>query len=117
MSSALTGRLAAEEPGRSRRLVDLIFRAREFGIIAVLAIFVGVTTAIQPRFLDDQNIKFVLLNTTIFALLASIDEAIGLKSLVSSGYTLNTAVLKPRAFRYFWMPVTIGSLNGVVIAA
>jgi rhamnose transport system permease protein len=50
--------------------VDLVFRVREFGIVAVLIAFVAVTTAIEPRFLNDQNIKFVLSNTTIFALLA-----------------------------------------------
>ncbi|HTW99619.1 MAG TPA: ABC transporter permease, partial [Acidimicrobiales bacterium] len=37
---------------------------------AVLVIFVAATAAIQPRFLDDANIKFTLLNGTIFAFLA-----------------------------------------------
>jgi rhamnose transport system permease protein len=54
----------------SRQLVDLIFTVREFGIVAVLIVFVAVTTSIQPRFLNDQNIKFILSNTTIYALLA-----------------------------------------------
>ncbi|HXW81860.1 MAG TPA: ABC transporter permease [Acidimicrobiales bacterium] len=54
----------------SRRLVELIFRIREFGIIAVLLLFVAVTASIQPRFVNSQNIKFVFSNATIFALLA-----------------------------------------------
>jgi rhamnose transport system permease protein len=61
---------SGDAPSSSRRLVDLIFRVREFGIIAVLAIFVAVTASIQPRFVDSQNIKFILTNATIFALLA-----------------------------------------------
>jgi len=33
-------------------------------------VFVAVTAAVQPRFLDLANIKFVLINATVFALLA-----------------------------------------------
>ncbi|HXW46492.1 MAG TPA: ABC transporter permease [Streptosporangiaceae bacterium] len=54
----------------SRRLTERVFRIRESGIIAVLVVFVAVTTIIEPRFLSQQNIHFVLINTTIFALLA-----------------------------------------------
>jgi rhamnose transport system permease protein len=71
MSTAL-GTVGSErdEASSSRRLVDVIFRAREFGIIAVLIVFVAVTAAIQPRFVDSQNIKFIFSNANIFALLA-----------------------------------------------
>ena len=54
----------------SQQLVDVVFRVREFGIVAVLLVFVAVTTAVQPRFINDQNIKFILSDTTIYALLA-----------------------------------------------
>ena len=57
-------------PGGSRRLTERVFRVREFGIIAVLVVFVGITAAIQPRFLNLQNIQFVLVDATIFAFLA-----------------------------------------------
>ena len=57
------------DPG-SRRLTERVFRVRESGILAVLVVFAAITTAIQPRFLDSQNIQFVLINTTVFALLA-----------------------------------------------
>jgi rhamnose transport system permease protein len=60
----------ARPDASSRRLTERVFRIRESGIIAVLIVFVAVTTAIQPRFLDAQNIQFVLINTTVFALLA-----------------------------------------------
>ena len=54
----------------SRRLTERVFRIRESGIIVVLVAFVAVTASIQPRFLNQQNIQFVLINTTVFALLA-----------------------------------------------
>jgi rhamnose transport system permease protein len=54
----------------ARRLVDLVFRLREFGIVAVLALLVLVTASIEPRFLNLSNIQFILIDATIFALLA-----------------------------------------------
>jgi len=57
-------------PAGSRRLAERVFRIREFGIVAVLIVFVAVTAAIQPRFLNSSNIQFVLVDATIYALLA-----------------------------------------------
>ena len=73
MSITVTAR--PEPPGpqarvSSRRLTERVFRIRESGIIVVLAMFVGVTAAIQPRFVGSQEIGFILANTTVFALLA-----------------------------------------------
>jgi rhamnose transport system permease protein len=91
----------AGEPARSgsRRLTDRVFRIRESGIIAVLVVFVAVTASIQPRFLSSGNIQFILVNTTVFALLAlgetmvvisrnvdlSIGSVLGLSAYVSAG--------------------------------
>jgi rhamnose transport system permease protein len=61
---------AARPDGSSRRLTERVFRIRESGILAVLVVFVLVTAVVQPRFVDQQNIKFILVNTTVFALLA-----------------------------------------------
>ena len=61
---------AAVIPDDPRRLVDLVFRVREFGIVAVLALLVIVTASIEPRFVDLTNIQFILVDSTIFALLA-----------------------------------------------
>jgi rhamnose transport system permease protein len=58
------------ESASARRLVDLVLRLREFGIVAVLALLVLITALIQPRFLDLSNIQFILIDATIFALLA-----------------------------------------------
>jgi rhamnose transport system permease protein len=83
----------------SRRLTDRVFRIRESGIIAVLVVFVAVTASVQPRFLSSGNIQFILVNTTVFALLAlgetmvvvsrnvdlSIGSVLGLSAYVSAG--------------------------------
>jgi rhamnose transport system permease protein len=64
------GSAAAAASTGAGRLVDLVFRIREFGIVAVLALLVIVTTTIQPRFLSMQEFRFVTINTTVYALLA-----------------------------------------------
>jgi rhamnose transport system permease protein len=101
MRTALSpGGAAASQlaPSGSRRLTERIFRIRESGIIAVLLVFAGVTTAVQPRFLNSSGITFILVNTTVFALLAlgetmvvisrnvdlSIGSVLGLSAYVSS---------------------------------
>ena len=55
---------------RASVLAERVFRIRESGIVVVLAVFVLVTTLVQPRFLDASNIQFILVDTTVFALLA-----------------------------------------------
>jgi rhamnose transport system permease protein len=104
MTTTVTGRAPAAgggtpAAGGSRRLTERVFRIRESGIIAVFAVFVGVTTAIQPSFLNEQNISFLLINTTVFALLAlgetmvvvsrnvdlSIGSVLGLSAYVCGG--------------------------------
>jgi rhamnose transport system permease protein len=57
-------------PASPRRLVDFVLRARTFGIIAVLALFVAITAAIQSRFVDASNIQFILSQTSLYALIA-----------------------------------------------
>ena len=54
----------------SRRLTERVFRIRESGIIVVLIVFVAITVSIEPRFASQQEVHFILANTTIFALLA-----------------------------------------------
>jgi rhamnose transport system permease protein len=54
----------------SRRLTERVSRFRESGIIAVLALFVLITSLIQPRFASSSNIQFVLVNTAVYALVA-----------------------------------------------
>ncbi len=60
----------AASSGSPRRLVEIVSRTRELGIIAVLALLVVITSVVQPNFLRIQNIQFILLDTTLLALLA-----------------------------------------------
>jgi rhamnose transport system permease protein len=64
-----TGPSGAAPDISSRRLTERVFRVRESGILGVLVLFVLVTTLVQHRFLDSSNIQFILVNTTVFALL------------------------------------------------
>ena len=82
----------------STRLVDWVLRARTFGILAVMALFVIVTTAIESRFVSTNNIQFILTQTSLYALLAvgeamviitrnvdlSIGSIVGLSAYVSA---------------------------------
>jgi rhamnose transport system permease protein len=74
VSTALTERQGppsgAPAGSTSRKLTERVFRIRESGILVVLVVFVAVTASIQPRFIDQANIQFLLSNTTVYALLA-----------------------------------------------
>jgi rhamnose transport system permease protein len=118
---------------RSERLTARVFRIRESGIIAVLLLFVAVTSAVQPRFLSSSNIQFVLVNTTVFALLAlgetmvvvsrnvdlSVGSVLGLSAYVSSslfgsvhGISVPVVFLAGLA-----IGLVCGAANGLLVAA
>ena len=81
-----------------RSLVDFVLRARTFGIVGILALFVLVTTLIQPNFLSGSNIRFILSDATLYALVAigetfvvltrnvdlSVGSVVGLSAYVSA---------------------------------
>ena len=60
-----------------RRLVDFVLRARTFGIIAVLGVLVLITALIQSRFVGGGEIRFILSQTALYALVA-VGEAMGI---------------------------------------
>ncbi|MEU3186230.1 ABC transporter permease [Streptomyces sp. NPDC006923] len=60
----------ARDGGSARSLVDTVFRAREISIGGALALLVLGTWISNPRFLDDQGVKDLLLNASILVLLA-----------------------------------------------
>src|SRR5262249_43564002 len=82
----------------ARTLVDLVLRARTFGIVVILALFVLVTWLIEPRFLSASNIQFILGDTAVYALVAigetfvviscnvdlSVGSVVGLSAYVSA---------------------------------
>jgi rhamnose transport system permease protein len=54
----------------ARQVAELVFRARELSLVAVLAVIVIATTADNSRFLNSQNLRDIGLNVAIVALLA-----------------------------------------------
>ena len=52
------------------RTVGRIFVSREFSVFAALAVLIIVTASVNPRFLAAQGVKDLLLNSTIFVIMA-----------------------------------------------
>jgi rhamnose transport system permease protein len=135
MTSTVTERAgsAGAAPGSgSRRLTERVFRIRESGIIAVFLVFVGVTTAIHPEFLNQQNIQFLLANTVVYALLAlgetmvvisrnvdlSIGSVLGLSAYVSAGlFKPHPGIPIPVVFLVgLGIGLACGMANGLMVA-
>ena len=124
---------AGAPPGSgSRRLTERVFRIREFGIIAVLLVFVVITTSIEPSFLNQQNLQFLLINTTVYALLAlgetmvvvsrnvdlSIGSILGLSAYVSaSTFGHHPGIPIPLVFLIgLGIGLACGMANGFMVA-
>jgi rhamnose transport system permease protein len=135
MSATVTERREPSGPPAkvsSRRLTDRVFRIRESGIIVVLAMFVGVTAAIQPRFIGSQEIEFILANTTVFALLAlgetmvvisrnvdlSIGSVLGLSAYLSASlFGSHPGIPIPVVFLTgFGIGLACGVANGLMVS-
>jgi rhamnose transport system permease protein len=96
--STATPATPAGDLANPSRIVDFVLRARTFGIIAVLAVLVAITALIQSRFVDGANIRFILTQTTLYALVAvgeamviltrnvdlSVGSVVGLSAYVSA---------------------------------
>jgi len=135
MSAALTER---QDPSStpagtsSRKLTERVFRIRESGIIAVLVVFVAIMASIQPRFIDQANIQFVLSNTTVFALLAlgetmvvisrnvdlSVGSVLGLSAYVSTSlFGQSPGIPVPVVFLVgLGIGLACGVANGLMVA-
>jgi rhamnose transport system permease protein len=109
-----------------RNLVDFVLRARTFGILGILALFVLVTTLVQPSFLSRSNIRFVLADTTLYALVAigetfvvltrnvdlSVGSVVGLSAYVSANmFQAHHGLAIPVVFA---VGIAIGLACGVV---
>src|SRR5580693_1491446 len=135
MTTTVTDRRepAGAPPGSgSRRLAERVFRIREFGIIAVLLVFVAITTSIQPSFLNQQNLQFLLINTTVYALLAlgetmvvvsrnvdlSIGSVLGLSAYVSASmFGHHPGIPIPLVFLIgLGIGLACGMANGLMVA-
>lgn len=117
----------------SRRLTERVFRIRESGIIVVLVVFAAVTTAVQHRFLGVTNIQFILVDTTVFALLAlgetmvvisrnvdlSIGSVLGLSAYLSSNmFGQHSGLPIPVVFLAgLGIGLGCGLVNGLMVSA
>src|SRR3954463_13195476 len=66
----MTAATAPLEGERARRLVERVFRIRELGIVAALALLIAVTAILEPRFIETNSLRNLALNSAIFAILA-----------------------------------------------
>ena len=108
-----------DSAGRPGGLAERVFRARESGIVVVLAVFVAITALVQHRFLNVANIQFVLVDTTVFALLAvgetmvvlsrNVDLSIG--SVVGLSAYLSTSLFG----QHPGIPIVVAFLAGLGI--
>jgi rhamnose transport system permease protein len=135
MTATLLRREPPDTPAEtsSRRLTERVFRIRESGIVVVLALFVAVTAGVQHRFLSDSNIQFVLVNTTIYALLAlgetmvvisrnvdlSVGSVLGMSAYLSASlFGDHHGIGIPVVFLVgFGIGLGWGLVNGLVVAA
>jgi rhamnose transport system permease protein len=122
----------AAPSGSPRRLVEIVSRTRELGIIAVLALLVLITSVVQPNFLRIQNIQFILLDTTLLALLAlgetmvvltrnvdlSVGSVLGLSAYLSASLFSHVhGIPIPLVFLAgLGIGVACGMANGVVVS-
>ena len=116
----------------SRRLTERVFRIRESGIIAVLALFVLITAVIQPRFVSSSNIQFILVNTAVYALVAlgetmviitrnvdlSVQSVLALSAYLSAGLFGHIhGIPIPVVFLVgFGIGVVFGAANGLMVS-
>jgi rhamnose transport system permease protein len=135
MTAAVLRREPPEAPAgaSSRRLSERVFRIREIGIVVVLVVFVAVTAGVQHRFLSVTNIQFVLVNTTIYALLAlgetmvvisrnvdlSVGSVLGMSAYLSANmFSSHHGIPIPVVFLIgLGIGLGWGVVNGLVVAA
>ncbi|MGP0035863.1 MAG: ABC transporter permease [Solirubrobacteraceae bacterium] len=115
-----------------RRLVDIVLRARTFGILGVLVLFVLITTAIQPGFLHATNIQFILATTAVYALVSvgetfvvitrnvdlSVGSVVGLSAYVSANmFQAHHGIPVPVVFLVgLAVGVACGLVTGIITA-
>lgn len=66
----MSGYAASVEGARAVGLAERVLRIRELGIVAALALLIGVTAIIEPRFIQTSSLRNLALNASILAILA-----------------------------------------------
>ncbi len=115
-----------------RTLVDTVLRARTFGIVVILVLFVIVTWLLQSSFLSGSNIRFVLSDATIYALVAigetfvvltrnvdlSVGSVVGLSAYVSANqFQAHPGIAIPLVFAVgLGVGLACGAVSGLITA-
>src|SRR3954463_9296055 len=73
----MTAAQAVESQRGGRQIVDKLIRARELSLVGVLILLVAGTTLANPRFLNSQKVRDILLNVAIVELLAVGQTVVG----------------------------------------
>jgi rhamnose transport system permease protein len=122
---------AAPAPEEKRSLVETIGRAREASLVGVLALLVLGTTIAEPRYLNSQNVRDILLNVSIVALLAigqtvvvvtrnidlSVGSVLGITAFATGVLFADHNVAIPVAFAAGILSgAFFGAINGVMVA-
>jgi len=119
------------EGDRARRLSEIVFRVRELGIVGALALLVLVTGILEPRFLETDNLRNLVLNASIFAILAvgqtlvlvtrNVDLSVGSTLALAAYLTGSMLSASPGtpivvvALLAMGLGAACGALNGVLV--
>ncbi len=122
---------AQEQRREGRQIVDTLIRAREASLVGVLILLVVGTTLANPRFLNSQNIRDILLDVSIVALLAigqtvvvvtrnidlSVGSVLGITAFLTGVLFADHHVAIPVAFAGgILVGAAFGLINGAMVA-
>src|SRR5579885_3521623 len=115
---------ASARPGQSR-LVRLVSRVRELGLLVVLLLIVAVVSVQVPRFLAVSNIEQILLSVAILAIVAvgetlvvltrSVDLSVG--SIVGFAAFVAANLFKQQPGTNLLVAILLGCALGLVLGA
>jgi rhamnose transport system permease protein len=110
---------AQEDSARSgRQFVDALIRARELSLLGVLVLLVAGTTLANSRFLNSQNVRDILLDVSIVALLAVGQTVVVVTRNIdlSVGSVLGiTAFLTGVLFADHHVAIPVAFIGGIVV--
>lgn len=130
-SNQLEKKAPARPQGRGSRLVGLVSRIRELGLLVVLLIIIVVVSVQVPRFLTVTNFEQILLSVSILAIVAvgetlvvltrnvdlSVGSTVGLTAFIAAdlfkqqpGTSLVTVILLGCA-----LGLVLGVINGLIV--
>jgi rhamnose transport system permease protein len=119
--------------GPLRRALGRTFASREFSVFAALALLIVITTAVNPRFLAPQGVKDLLLNSSIYVVMAvgqalviitrNVDLSVGSILGLTAFGTGATYAAFPHIPIFFVFVIGVvfgailGAINGLIVGA